>query len=216
MASRPLFLLGLGLLPGLLCGVALLPCYQPSPCSPRYVFLCVSRRQERDLARRLKTTWGEALTRRYRVLQTGDAVSTVTAAHQAVCQLYQYRLQGQAVVLDTEELWAYFLPTGDLYVSAGCVKGLDGQQVQWLVGHLLAHMHLRHAQENMGYSHLAAVIVAWLHRNNHHTTERFGNYLVRYTHWTAGQEDEADQYALSLVPVPAAGKPLCMRGLTEC
>ena len=176
----------------------------------------MSRRQERDLARRLKSTWGETLTRRYRVLQAGDIVTKVTLAHQSVCQQYQYRLKGTPIVLDTEEMFAYFLPTGDLYVSLGCLKGLDIQQMKWLIGHQLAHMHMRHAQEDLGYAHITALVVAWMHRNNHHTTERFGDYLVRKHHWTAVQEEEADQYALSLTAVPAAGKPLCVQGLTEC
>ena len=213
MVTRAVFLLGVSTLPGLICGLSLLPHYHFNPTSSRYVFLCVDRRQERNLARRLRDTWGEKLTRRYRVLSTGEIVDKIQSAYSEIRAKYQYKLQGKTVVFDSDELILHLLPTGDLYISSGSIQGLDLDQVKWLLAHQLGHMHFQHAQEHLGYAHITAMAVGWLQRNNHHTTDRLGNYLVKNRRWSEQQEIEAEEFAKGLISEPKTGKPICIRGV---
>jgi len=197
--SKLKFLFALGTLPGVAVGLYVSQFYTQNPVTGRWVFLPIDRKLERDLTRRVLKTWGNKLVLRHSsVSPESPMFQSVQEVLQKLKEAYFIELPGKLKLLSTEEEFLYLLPTGDVFVSTGRVRGLSQNQIANAIAHEIGHLHWRHSQESITYTKPIALLAAYSARHNHHTTELLKSYLLEPP-YNSTQEKEAQEFAKELL-----------------
>lgn len=137
-------------------------------------------------------TWGWRLELKYKKIDPDEVeYKRIAALYSKLQTSLGLSLPGHLHLLASEKLKAFLLPTGDLYLTTGSVKGLSDNDLTCLIAHELAHMQLQHSQELLGYSKPTLLWAKWMSMKDHHTSDQLRTYLVARKPFTEDQEHEA-------------------------
>ncbi|CAG9316852.1 unnamed protein product [Blepharisma stoltei] len=182
------FLIGIGIIPGVTVAGIVSKYYQPNEVSGRWVFQGIDIRLERNLARKIMQTWGKKMSLKYKE----ENFPFLEEIYKKIVANYPVKLPGKLHFLRSDEFILNILPTGDAFISSGAIKDLDESGIANVIAHEFSHLKLFHAQEHIGYSRPITLLVAWMSRNNHHTTERLRTYLLN-SRYNEQEETEAQE-----------------------
>lgn len=181
--------------PGLIAAGVVSTYYTQNPISKRFSFHPFDSLLERQITRKVLKTWGSKLILRH--TQTSHPqVETIWASLTSSLNL---PLPGQLIILNTSEHIFYLFPTGDMFISTGFISNHSINTMKNLLAHELAHVLLKHPQENIPYSKISCIFTAWMCRNNHHFTQELKNYLIM-AKYSKLQEDEANAWVRKYFP----------------
>jgi predicted Zn-dependent protease len=100
-------------------------------------------------------------------------------------------------VIDTNDVNAFALPGGWIYVERGLIEAAkgDNNQVAGVIAHEIGHVQARHAAEQIGRQEIYGVAIGTLTKGN---TQQWANVFANLNllHYSREEEYEADKLAI--------------------
>lgn len=162
----------------------------------RCVFLPLEPKLEREIAKRLLKVYRRKIVLRYGTEEHSELYRKTLGIYKEIQGKFKL-LPGKLYLLSTSEEVLKGFPTGDFFISRA-LAAKDEVQLYNMISHELSHIYFSHSQEHLSYAKPMSLLVSWLARHNHHTTQHIKDiFLLEQYNWT--QEEEAQKFTAKLL-----------------